>query len=94
MKNNKVWAFSLCAVPQFCLAGVSQGDALSTVLSGLISLLTSTPARLLAVIAIIGIGYSTIALGTIPKSRAITTVVGLGLVFGASFIMQDLGLGA
>lgn len=83
----------LLFLPSVCLAGVGQGDMLTTVLSGLINLLTSAPARLMAVIAIIGIGYSTIALGTIPKSRAITTVVGLGLVFGAGFIMQDLGLG-
>ena len=78
-------------MPAYALA-LGDGDMLTTVLNGLISLLTSTPARLLAVVAIIGIGYSTVALGTIPKSRAITTVVGIGIVFGASFILQSLGL--
>lgn len=83
---------ALLFLPVYAVADGLEGDALTTVLNGVINLLTSTPARLLAVIAIIGIGYSTIALGTIPKSRAISTIVGLGFVFGASFILQSLGL--
>lgn len=93
MKRNSLM-IALMFVPVCAMADGLDGDALTTVLNGVINLLTSTPARLLAVIAIIGIGYSTIALGTIPKSRAISTIVGLGFVFGASFILQSLGLSA
>ncbi|MDF1654357.1 MAG: TrbC/VirB2 family protein [Coxiellaceae bacterium] len=69
------------------------GDVISNVLSGLIDLLTSTPARLVFVVAIIGIGYGTLALGKIPKQRAIATVIGIGIVFSASYISQKMGLG-
>lgn len=91
-RSHHCFTIVLLILPSLACAAMDQGDMLTTVLNGLVNLLTSTPARLMAVLAIIGIGYSTIALGTIPKSRAITTVVGLGLVFGASFILQNLGL--
>jgi type IV secretory pathway VirB2 component (pilin) len=65
---------------------------LSSVLTSLIKLLTSTPARLLFVLSIIGIGYGTLALGRIPKEKAVAAVVGIGIVFSASYIAQKLGL--
>ena len=79
--------------PSLALADTGE-DMLSSVLNGLISMLTSTPARLMFVIAIIGVGYGTLALGKIPKERAIAIVVGIGIVFSASFIAQKMGLGA
>ena len=67
---------------------------MSSVLSGLIDLLTSTPARLMFVVAIIGVGYGTLALGKIPKEKAVAIVIGIGIVFSASFIAQKMGLGS
>ena len=80
--------------PSLALAYNTGGDVLSSVLSGLIDLLTSTPARLMFVIAIIGVGYATLALGKMPKDRAIAIVIGIGIVFSASFIAQKMGLGS
>ncbi len=68
-------------------------DMLSGVLGGLINLLTATPARLMSVAAIIGVGYGTLALGKIPKEKAMTIAIGIGIVFSASYIAQRMGLG-
>jgi type IV secretory pathway VirB2 component (pilin) len=67
-------------------------DMLSSVLMSLINLLTSTPTRLIFVLSIIGIGYGTLALGRIPKEKAIAAILGIGIVFSASYITQKLGL--
>ncbi len=85
---------SLLSLPSMALASSGSGDMISSVLSGLINLLTSTPARLMFVVAIIGVGYGTLALGKIPKEKAISVVIGIGIVFSASFIAQKMGLGA
>jgi len=76
------------------LALADSSDMISSVLDGLISLLTSTPARLMFVVAIIGVGYGTLALGKIPKEKSVAIIVGIGIVFSASYIAQKMGLGA
>ena len=98
MKNRfRQWFKTFCVVtlilsPSLAFADSGQ-DTLSNVLNGLISLLTSTPARLMFVISIIGVGYGTLALGKIPKEKAVAIVVGIGIVFSASYIAQKMGLG-
>lgn len=81
----------LWSPPGIALADSGQ-DTLSNVLNGLIDLLTSTPARLIFVVAIIGVGYGTLALGRIPKQRALAIVIGIGIVFSASYIAQKIGV--
>ena len=93
LKNHLLLLFGSLFSPSLAFAYGGNDDMLSSVLSGLITLLQSTPARLLFVVAIIGIGYSTLAMGRIPKERAVAIVVGIGIVFSASFIAQKLGLG-
>ena len=85
-------ALALAFAPTLALASNGNGDMISNVLSGLIDLLTSTPARLVFVVAIIGVGYGTLALGKIPKEKAVAIVIGIGIVFSASFIAQKMGL--
>lgn len=96
-KFKKISKLSLSGLIFFFLPSLASadngGDMLSGVLNGLISLLTSTPARLMFVIAIIGVGYGTLALGKIPKEKAVAIVVGVGIVFSASYIAQKMGLG-
>ena len=84
--------FPLLLTPTVAFANTGH-DTLTSVLNGLISLLTSTPARLMFVLAIIGVGYGTLALGKIPKEKAIAIVIGIGIVFSASFIAQKMGIG-
>ncbi len=83
----------LCICPSLAFADGGQ-DMLSSVLSSLVNMLTSTPARLIFVIAIIGVGYATLALGKMPKQKAMAIVIGIGIVFSASYIAQKMGLGA
>ncbi|MDF1796450.1 MAG: TrbC/VirB2 family protein [Coxiellaceae bacterium] len=91
---NRLLAYLIgLSLPCSLFAAGSGGDVISNVLRGLIDLLTSTPARLVFVVAIIGVGYGTLALGKIPKQRAIATVIGIGIVFSASYIAQKIGLG-
>ena len=64
------------------------------VLSKFLDYLTSTPARILATIAVVGVGYATWHLGKIPKEKAIAVIIGIGIVFGGASILQMLGIGA
>lgn len=89
--KNPLLMLGLLFLPTFALASTGT-DKISSVLSGLIDLLTSTPARLIFTVAIIGIGYGTLALGKIPKEKAIATVLGIGIVFSAAFIAQKMGM--
>ena len=68
-------------------------DQLTSVLNALVDLVTSSPAKILFVLAIIGVGYSTLALGKMNKSRALSVVIGIGIVFSAGYIAQQLGFG-
>ena len=91
--KKRLPALALVFSPSWALADTGSGDMISSVLSGLIGILTSTPARLMFVVAIIGVGYGTLALGKIPKEKAVAIVIGIGIVFSASFIAQKMGLG-
>ena len=70
-----------------------QSTKIDSVLQALLAYLTSTPARLIAVLAIVGVGYSTLHLGRMPKQRAISVVIGIGIIFGSAAVFQMLGFG-
>lgn len=89
--KKQIFILTGAFVPTLALADTGQ-DMLSNVLSGLINVLTSTPARLMFVVAIIGVGYATLALGKVPKEKAIGIVVGIGIVFSASYLAKTMGL--
>ncbi len=78
--------------PVFAYSG--QSTKIDTVLQALLDYLTSTPARIIAVLAIVGVGYATLHLGRMPKQRAISVVIGIGIIFGGAALLQMLGLGS
>ena len=83
-------------MPSISLAsgfGGDNSDMLTTLFDGLIQLLSGNYARLIMVVAIIGVGYLWIWKGSIPAGRAISTIIGIGLVFSAGFICSSLGIG-
>ena len=63
---------------------------LVSILQGLINLLNSDVARVLFILAIIGVGFSWLYLGQIPKRQALGVIMGIGIVFSASYIAQQL----
>jgi type IV secretory pathway VirB2 component (pilin) len=75
------------------LAGNAQQTKIDSVLQALLNYLTAAPARIIAVLAIVAVGYGTLHLGRMPKQRAISVVVGIGIIFGGAAILQMLGLG-
>lgn len=79
-------------VPTLALAA---GDdfQLVSILQGLIQLLNSDIARIIFVLSIIGVGYGWLYMGRIPQHRAIGAILGIGIVFSASYIAQQLGVG-
>lgn len=79
--------------PTLALAD-SSGFRLVGILQGLINLLNSGIARSVFILAIVGIGYSWLYLGQLPKARALGAIVGIGIVFSAGYIAQQLGVSA
>ena len=69
------------------------GFQVVNILQSLIQLLNSEIARVIFVLAIMGVGYGWLYMGRIPKERAVGAIVGIGIVFSASYIAQKLGVG-
>lgn len=89
-KLTRLVLTNLLFLPSFCYAGNS--FQVVNVLQGLIRLLSSDIARLIFVLSIIGVGYGWLYLGRIPRDRAIGAIVGIGIVFSATYIAQHLGI--
>lgn len=75
------------------LAYSGQSTEIDKVLQALLDYLTSTPARIIAVLGIVSVGYATLHLGRMQKQKAIAVVVGIGIIFGGAAILQMLGIG-
>jgi type IV secretory pathway VirB2 component (pilin) len=96
-RSSLKYAFILILLfsPTLVLAddiGGLNSDMLASILQSLITLLTSTYARLFMVIAIVAVGYLWMWKGSIPSGRAISTLIGIGIVFSASFLCTTLGI--
>ncbi len=90
-KQKRLFYFLLLFSPSvFAYSG--QSTAIDKVLQALLDYLTSTPARIIAVLAIVSVGYATLHLGRLQKNKAISVVVGIGIIFGGAAIMQMLGV--
>ena len=81
---------NLYSSPTFAATG---GFQVVNILQSLIQLLNSEIARVIFVLAIMGVGYGWLYMGRIPKERAVGAIVGIGIVFSASYIAQKLGVG-
>ena len=84
----------LMVFPGLVYAADINSDKLDSVLQGLVNFITSGPAKAIFVLAIVGVGYGTLALGRIDKTRAVSIVIGVGMIYSAGYIAQQLGLGA
>lgn len=88
------YTLTLVMLPKLACADAIGNNQIASILNGLVSLLTSSIARIIFVLAIIGVGYGWLYLGQIPKGRAIGAIVGIGIVFSAGWIAQQLGVSA
>jgi len=88
---RRIVIFSLLA-PVTVMAHELGDSKLTQVLGSLINLLNSGVARSLFTLAIIGVGYGWLYMGQIPKGRAVGAVIGIGIVFSASWIAKALGI--
>lgn len=86
--------FGLLPMPVLAFSNDIDSDKITSILNALVDLSTSTPAKILFILAIIGVGYSTLALGKLNKSRALAIVIGVGIVFSSGYLAQQMGLGA
>lgn len=97
IKNNinKLKYFIICIslIPSLALAGTCSydGDHISQALAWVITALTTTYIRVIGVVAIITVGYMTIALGKFAKSTFIMIIVGVGIVLGSAQIASNMG---
>lgn len=67
------------------------GFSLTNALNQLIQLLSSEIGGAVCVLAITGVGYAWLKAGRIEKNVAITTIVGISVIFSAAWIAQYLG---
>jgi len=96
-KQNKIFCTVLytilSATPILAFASDFGGedDVLSKTLNGLIGLVTGGWARAIATLCIIAIGYALMS-GKMEKQRAVFSVVGIGIVFSAAYILKAIGI--
>lgn len=77
----------LCPMSAFAAGDVS---TLTTALQGIIDILTGTEAKLLATLAIAGVGYLWLS-GRLCLKNAAMIGMGIGIIFGAPQIASLLG---
>ncbi len=76
--------------PAFAFSFGTGQDKLTAALGSLGDYLASGPAAVLGLVAIIGVGYATLFLGKLPKEKAMGIVLGLGIVYGAGFLLHTI----
>ena len=89
-----LWLLAISVLtPAPAFADTAGTNKLLTILQATVQYLsTSKFIRCLFVLGIIGIGYGWLALGRIPKGRAVGAILGIGIVFSASYIANQLGV--
>lgn len=83
-------SLGLIWLPAF--AGAGDIPALTDAIQGLVDILTGTTAKLLAVVAVAGVGYLYIS-GHLSLKHAAYIGLGIGVIFGAPDIAAALGAG-
>lgn len=82
----------LMFVPSMAFARSTDQDMISTILEGGLNLLTSKPAVAMFLISIVWVGYQTFGTGKFPKERGLMIMVGIGIVFSATYIAKQIGV--
>ncbi len=89
--NCRCW--SVVALLLMPSAAFASGGSITPakIFQDLINLLTGTLGHVVAVAAIVFIGYQTLHAGKMSKEKATGYLLGVGLIFGGPIIFQQLG---
>ncbi len=90
-KSVKQKIITVCCgvLPSFAFAG-SDTVSFTDALNNFLSYLTGDVGKAVALLAIVGVGYGCFVLGKLSKGAACTTVLGIGIVFGAHGLLGVL----
>ena len=62
----------------------------ATTLNNFLTYLTGDVGKVVSCLAIVSVGFACFVLGKLPKSYVIAVVVGIGLIFGSSALVNTL----
>jgi type IV secretory pathway VirB2 component (pilin) len=68
---------------------IASADVVST-LQNFLDYLTGPLGKVIAALSIVSMGFACFVLGKLPKSYVIAVVVGIGLIFGSSALVNTL----
>jgi TrbC/VIRB2 family pilin len=83
------WGFVNLGVYLALLPLFACADVVST-LNDFLLYLTGPLGKVVATLAIVGVGFACFVMGRLPKSAVLAVVVGIGLIFGASAMLSML----
>ena len=84
MRGSKYLSLYLGIFPSFACADVAG------TLNNFLSYLTGDVGKVVSCLAIVSVGFACFVLGKLPKSYVISVVVGIGLIFGSSALVNTL----
>lgn len=74
-----------------CIPGIAFASTdVTQTLSNFLDYLTGAWGKIIAALAIVGIGYACFFLGKVHKGYVVAVVVGIGLVFGAQEVLTHI----
>jgi type IV secretory pathway VirB2 component (pilin) len=74
-----------------CVPGIAfAGSDVTQTLTNFLGYLTGAWGKVIAALAIVGIGYACFFLGKVHKGYVVAVVVGIGLVFGAQEVLSHI----
>lgn len=89
--NEKKHTRILLFLSMLSIAPIAQADLVDT-LGNALTYMTGPLGKTIAGLAIAGVGYSCFVLGKVSKNVFMTTVIGIGIIFGVSAILSMLGV--
>ena len=78
----KYYLFLYISMPLTTYA-YSQSNQVTTALENLLNFVTGDVAKFISMLAIVAVGFLTMAKGLIPKEKGIATCIGIGVIFAA-----------
>lgn len=88
IKNNKTCSYIYLGLVILSNPIVAMADTdAATTLQNVLQYLTGPVGKVVATLAIVGMGYACFAMGRIAKSYFVSVVVGIAIVFGANTLL-------